>query len=90
MPSPDRDQAKAHLDRLWSDVKHEQVALRMDADTQAGIAALIASERVTFTYSVATQLLGELTDHRLDTRGSSPRTVVLKGAPYVGRRTDAG
>ena len=66
MPSPDRDQAKAHLDRLWSDVKHEQVALRMDADTQAGIAALIASERVTFTYSVATQLLGKLTDHRLD------------------------
>lgn len=66
MPVPDREQAKAHLARLWDDVVHGRSALRVNERTAARIDALISSERVAFTYSLPTQLLGKLTDHRLD------------------------
>ena len=66
MAVPDREQAKARLDRLWEDVIHDRAALRVTESTAARIDALISSESVTFTYSLPTQLLGKLTDHRLD------------------------
>ena len=66
MAVPDREQAKARLDRLWEDVIHGRAALRVTESTAARIDALISSESVTFTYSLPTQLLGKLTDHRLD------------------------
>lgn len=66
MPVPDRERAKALLEGHWDDVVHGSVTCRVDGDTVAQIDALLSSERVTFTYSLPTQLLGKLTDHRLD------------------------
>ena len=66
MPTPDRERAKARLDRHWDDIVHGGAAPRIPEDTAAQIDALLSSERVTFTYSLPTQLLGKLTDHRLD------------------------
>lgn len=67
MPVPDRERAKAHLDRHWDDVVHGRAVSGVDGGTTAQIDALLSSESVTFTYSLPTQLLGKLTDHRLDT-----------------------
>ena len=66
MPVPDRERARGLLQRHWDDVVHERVAPEVDEATHGQIAALIASETVSFTYSLPTQLLGKLTDHRLD------------------------
>ena len=66
MPSPERDQAKAHLNRHWSDVVHGVATREVDAEMQERIEVLISAEGVTFPYSLPTQLLGKLTDHRLD------------------------
>lgn len=63
---PDRDRAKAHLDRHWDDVVHGRGVCRVADGTAVKIDALLSSEKVTFTYSLPTQLLGKLTDHRLD------------------------
>ena len=66
MPVPDQERAECLLQRHWDDVVHERVAPDVDEATHGQIAALIASETVSFTYSLPTQLLGKLTDHQLD------------------------
>lgn len=66
MPTPDREDARAILDRHWDNVIHGRVTSQVDGGTAAQIEALLSSERVAFTYSLPTQLLGKLTDHRLD------------------------
>ena len=66
MPVPDREQARKLLERHWSDVVHERATPSVDRATKTQIAALISSEKVAFAYSLPTQLLGKLTDHRLD------------------------
>lgn len=66
MPVPDREKAKTLLHRHWDDIVHGRAARRVDEDTAARIDALISSERVAFTYGLPTQLLGKLTDRRLD------------------------
>ena len=66
MPTPDRELARELLERHWSDVVQGRTACVVAESTAARIDALIGSETVTFTYSLPTQLLGKLTDHRLD------------------------
>ena len=66
MPTPDRELARELLERHWSDVVQGRTTCGIDESTVERINVLIGSETVTFTYSLPTQLLGKLTDHRLD------------------------
>lgn len=66
MAVPDRDQARTLLAHHWSEVVHGQATTTVDADTRNRIEQLFASEAMSFTYCPLTQLLGKLTDHRLD------------------------
>ena len=65
MPVPDRRRAKELLERHWDDVVGGARTC-VEETTVAQITALIRSEIVAFTYSLPTQLLGKLTEHRLD------------------------
>lgn len=66
MAVPDRDRARALLARHWDDVVRGRAATTVDAETHNRIEELFASEGMSFTYCPLTQLLGKLTDHRLD------------------------
>ena len=70
MPVPDRERAKQLLEGHWGEVvtgkiEPETVAV-VDDGTRRRIQELISSEIVSFAYSLPTQLLGKLTDPRLD------------------------
>lgn len=67
MAIPDRDRAKELLAQHWRDVvRGEKATTTVDPEVRQQIEMLFASERVSFTYCPLTQLLGKLTDHRLD------------------------
>ena len=60
---PDRRRARELLERHWDDVVGGARTC-VEETTVAQITALIRSEIVAFTYSLPTQLLGKLTEHR--------------------------
>ena len=66
MATPDRDRAKELLAQHWRDVVRGEATTTVDPEVRQRIKMLFASERVSFTYCPLTQLLGKLTDHRLD------------------------
>ena len=70
MPIPERDRAKQLLGRHWDEVvageATEESVVAVGGDTRDCIRELMSSEAVTFTYSLPTQLLGKLTNPRLD------------------------
>ena len=70
MPIPDRERAKQLLERHWGEVVAGEAAQELVAAVDDGIRRciweLMSSEAVAFTYSLPTQLLGKLTDSRLD------------------------
>ena len=70
MPIPDRERAKRLLERHWGEVVagegEEESVAAVDDNTRCCIQELMSSESVAFTYSLPTQLLGKLTDQRLD------------------------
>ena len=78
MATPDRDRAKELLAQHWRDVVRGEATTTVDPDVLQRIEKLFASERVSFTYCPLTQLLGKLTDHRLDAlclqRGDNPES----------------
>ena len=66
MAAPDRNRGRALLERHWREIVRGEVPPSIPDRTRQAIAQLIASEKVAFCYCLPTQLLGKLTDHRLD------------------------
>ena len=66
MAVPDRDRAKQLLAQHWEDVVRGYATATVEPEVRRRIEELFASEGVSFTYCPLTQLLGKLTDHRLD------------------------
>ena len=66
MAVPDRDRAKELLSEHWKAVVRGEAAPTVDPEIRERIEALFASEGLPFNYCPLTQLLGKLTDHRLD------------------------
>ena len=66
MAVPDRARGKELLDECWLEVIRGQAHPDVPDDTLVAIGELIDSEKVAFSYCLPTQLLGKLTDHRLD------------------------
>ena len=66
MAAPDRRRGKELLERHWREVVRGKTPRDIPAPTLHAITQLIASETVAFSYCLPTQLLGKLTDHRLD------------------------
>ena len=70
MATPEREQGASILARLWSEVVEGRDRLDATHQDEEGIREnirqLLLSEMVAFTYSLPTQLLGKLTDPKLD------------------------
>lgn len=69
MAAPDRERARRILNEVWKDVSNkdrEAESQEVSAETRARISALLTSERVSFPYSLPTQLLGKVANPELD------------------------
>ena len=71
MATPDREKAKRLLARLWDEVIHKDQAIidptpEVDEHIRSHVRDLMSSETVSFLYCLPTQLLGKLTDPKLD------------------------
>ncbi|MDE0679067.1 MAG: restriction endonuclease, SacI family [Gammaproteobacteria bacterium] len=69
MATPDREQARGILNEVWKEISDEDGQAdyqEVNAAVRARIAELLKSERVSFTYSLPTQLLGKVTNPQLD------------------------
>lgn len=66
MAVPDRDRAKELLAQHWDVVVRGEATARIAPEVSRRIEMLFESEGVPFNYCPLTQLLGKLTNHRLD------------------------
>ncbi len=66
MAAPDRKRGRELLEQQWREVVAGAALPDIPDHIRQAIAQLIASETVAFSYCLPTQLLGKLTDHRLD------------------------
>ena len=69
MATPDRERAKGILTEIWKEVTDEDGeadSSEVSTEVRTRIAELLTSEAVSFTYSLPTQLLGKVTNPKLD------------------------
>ena len=66
MAVPDRDRARELLAQHWEAVVRGEATAHADPEVRDRVEALFASDGVPFNYCPLTQLLGKLTDHRLN------------------------
>lgn len=69
MATPDRERARGILNDVWKEISDEDGqadSQEVSAEVRTRIAELLQSERVSFTYSLPTQLLGKVTNPQLD------------------------